>query len=62
MYLGSTVKVAADIETSNRRQLAELQGQMRICAFFCSSGIVPPLAVMSVRHKRCLAQASLADL
>ncbi len=59
-YLGSTV--AAESGSSIRRQLAGLQGQMRFVLFSAGSGDVPPLAVMSVRQERCLAQASVADL
>ena len=65
----STVAVAAEIESSNRRQLAELQGQMQICSFLCAAlalchhlHAVRTCAVMSVRQVRCLAQASVADL
>ena len=67
----STVEVAAEIESSNRRQLAELQEQMRIYSFLCAALALChhlhavrtcACAVMSVRQVRCLAQASVADL
>ncbi len=62
IYLGSAVKVVAKLRAAIAANLLKCKDRCGFVLFLPQHSIVPPFAVMSVRHESCLAQASLADL
>ena len=60
--LAALLKLPLKLRAAIAVNLLSCKDRCKFVLFVRSSGIVPPLAVMSVRQERCLAQASVADL